>query len=129
MLAIHRDPRGSPAFVSFLARNRPRKARLSFSLCIQLLLFCLPLCGVDRDRRLSQLDHTAWTYIDGAPGQVNALAQTTDGYLWMGTATGLFRFDGIRFQAYKQLSGQNFSQRKVVSLFAVPDGGLWVGYW
>ena len=57
------------------------------------------------------------------------MAQTTDGYLWLGTATGLFRFDGIRFQAYKPQSGQAFPQRNVVSLFAVPDGGLWVGYW
>ena len=67
--------------------------------------------------------------IEGAPGEVNALAQTTDGYLWLGTATGLFRFDGIRFQPYKPQSGQAFPQRNVVSLFAVPDGGLWVGYW
>jgi PAS domain S-box-containing protein len=57
------------------------------------------------------------------------LAQTTDGYLWVGAATGLFRFDGIRFQSFKPQSGQAFPQRNVVSLFAVPDGGLWVGYW
>ena len=66
--------------------------------------------------------------MEGAPGEVNALAQTTDGYLWLGTATGLFRFDGIRFQPYRPQSGQAFSQRNVVSLFAVPDGGLWVSY-
>jgi len=60
---------------------------------------------------------------------LRALAQTTDGYLWLGTATGLFCFDGIRFQLYKPQSGQAFPQRSVVSLFAVPDGGLWVGYW
>jgi len=67
--------------------------------------------------------------MDGAPGQVHALAQTTDGYLWLGTATGLFRFDGIRFQPYEPSSGQAFPQRNVYSLFAAPDGGLWVGYW
>ena len=89
----------------------------------------MPLYGIDRDRSLDQLDHTGWTYIEGAPGEVNALAQTTDGYLWLGTATGLFRFDGVRFQSYKPQSGQAFPQRNVVSLFAVPDGGLWVGYW
>lgn len=90
---------------------------------------CLPLYGIDRDRALDQLYHTGWTYIEGAPGQVHALAQTADGYLWLGTATGLFRFDGIRFHPYKPQSGQSFPQRNVVSLFAEPDGGLWVGYW
>ena len=79
--------------------------------------------------RSSPAQHTAWTFKDGAPGEIYALAQTTDGYLWLGTATGLFRFDGIRFEPYKPQSGQAFPQRSVVSLFAVPDGGLWVGYW
>ena len=67
--------------------------------------------------------------MEGAPGEVRALAQTTDGYLWLGTATGLFRFDGIRFEPYKPQSGRPFPQRSVASLFAVPDGGLWVSYW
>ena len=98
-------------------------------LCLVVLFFCIPLYGIDRDRTLAQLHHTGWTYIEGAPGQVRALAQTTDGYLWLGTATGLFRYDGIQFQAYKPQSGQAFPQRNVVSLFATPDGGLWVGYW
>jgi PAS domain S-box-containing protein len=94
-----------------------------------ILLLCTPLYGIDRDRTLAQLYHTGWTYAEGAPGEVNALAQTTDGYLWLGTGTGLFRSDGIRFQPYKPQSGQAFPQRSVISLFAVPDGGLWVGYW
>ena len=67
-------------------------------LYLSILLLCLPLYGIDRDRALDQLYHTGWTYIEGAPGQVHALAQTTDGYLWLGTATGLFRFDGIQFE-------------------------------
>ena len=98
-------------------------------LYLSILLLCLPLYGIDRDRALDQLYHTGWTYIEGAPGQVHALAQTTDGYLWLGTATGLFRFDGIQFEVYKPQSGQTFPRRNVVSLFAAPDGGLWVGYW
>ena len=99
------------------------------SLWILLILLLYSLHGIDRDRRLDQLYHTGWTFTEGAPGEVHALAQTTDGYLWLGTATGLFRFDGIRFQPYKPQSGQAFPQRSVASLFAVPDGGLWVGYW
>ena len=111
------------------ARNTTRSGRFGFWLCSWLLFLSVPLYGIDRDRSLDQLDHTGWTYIEGSPGEVNALAQTTDGYLWLGTATGLFRFDGVRFQSYKPQSGQAFPQRNVVSLFAAPDGGLWVGYW
>ena len=99
-------------------------------LWILLILFrCIQSHGIDRDQKLAELYHTAWTFKDGAPAEIHALAQTTDGFLWLGTARGLFRFDGIRFEPYKPQSGQAFPQRNVVSLFAVPDGGLWVGYW
>jgi len=129
MMGIQRDPEQSTDFVRSLARNLRRQRRFGLWLCSWLLFLCLPLYAIDRDRRLDQLYHTGWTYIEGAPGEVRALAQTTDGYMWLGTATGLFRFDGIRFQPYKPQSGQAFPQRNVVSLFATPDGGLWVGYW
>jgi len=127
MLGIQRDPGQLTDFVRPPARNPRRQRRVRFWLCS--LLLCAPLYGIDRDRRLDQLDHTRWTHMEGAPGEVRALAQTTDRYLWLGTATGLFRFDGIRFEPYKPQSGQPFPQRSVASLFAVPDGGLWVSYW
>src|SRR5262249_1157960 len=109
-------------------RNPHCQRIFGFWLCCWVLFLCVPVYGIDRGRRLEELDHASWAYTKGAPGAVNALAQTTDGYLWLGTATGLFRFDGIRFQPYKPQSGQSFPQRNVLSLFAVPDGGLWVGY-
>src|SRR4051812_18995912 len=126
--AIQRYPEQLTHFVRSLARNPTRQRTFGFWLSSCLLFLCVPLYGIDRDRRLDQLYHTSWTSIEGAPGEINALSQTTDGYLWLGTASGLFRFDGIRFQPYKPQSGQAFPQRNVVSLFAVPDGGLWVGY-
>lgn len=56
--------------------------------------------ALDRDRALTQFHHTAWRASDGAPSQTSALAQTADGYLWIGSARGLFRFDGVRFETY-----------------------------
>src|SRR6476661_6041716 len=104
-------------------------ASRKYSLWILLILLpCIQLHGIDRDQKLAELYHAACTFKEGAPSEIHALAQTTDGFLWLGTATGLFRFDGIRFQPYKLQSGEAFPQRNVVSLFAVPDGGLWVGY-
>jgi len=115
--------------VRSLTRKLRHPRRIGFWLCAWLLFCCVPAYGIDRGRKLEELHHTGWTYTEGAPGEVHALAQTTDGYLWLGTATGLFRFDGIRFQPYTSQSGPAFPQRNVLSLFAVPDGGLWVGYW
>ena len=109
-------------------RNSRRRTTFCFCLSVGLLFLSVPLYGIDRGRSLNELQHTSWTYKEGAPGEIYALAQTRNGYLWLGTSTGLFRFDGIRFQPYKPESGQAFPQRSVFSLFAVPDGGLWVGY-
>jgi PAS domain S-box-containing protein len=94
-----------------------------------ILLHCFPLHAIDRDRKLADLYHTAWTFKNGAPAEIHALAQTRDGFLWLGSASGLFRFDGIRFQQYEPPPGQKFRQRGIRSLFATPDDGLWVGYW
>jgi ligand-binding sensor domain-containing protein len=107
----------------------PRYVVRTLEVCLFLALACSCAAAFDSDRTIAQFAHTAWGPKDGAPSEVHALAQTTDGYLWLGTATGLFRFDGMRFERYEPPSGQSFSQRNVYSLFASSDGGLWVGFW
>ena len=84
--------------------------------CFFILLFCAPLLGIDRDRRLEELYHTSWTTKDGAPSDIFAIAQTEDGYLWLGTTTGLVRFDGIHFENYEPPFGQAFPAKNVSSL-------------
>jgi len=56
-----------------------------------------------------------------------ALAQTTDGYLWVGTTDGLYRFDGLYFERYRPDTGP-LPSNSVSTLLSVSDGGLWVGY-
>ena len=92
------------------------------------LLLCPAAFGIDRDRRIDQLYHTGWTLKEGVAGAVRALAQTTDGYLWLGTATGLYRFDGVQFERYEPPLGPPLLKSNVLALRAVSDGGLWVGY-
>ncbi|HWA15489.1 MAG TPA: two-component regulator propeller domain-containing protein, partial [Gemmatimonadales bacterium] len=59
-------------------------------------------------RPLGQLIHTIWTpKIGGAPKGIRALAQTRDGYIWVGSYYGLYRFDGVRFLQYKSLTGDS----------------------
>lgn len=80
------------------------------------------------DLHITQLYHTAWTAKDGAPTGVESLAQTSDGYLWIAGAAGLFRFDGVRFERIDSVRRQRLPSSNVMTLFAPRTGGLWVGY-
>jgi signal transduction histidine kinase/streptogramin lyase len=113
--------------VSMPASSGPGKGVQGFSIIILALLLCTPAFCIDRDRQIEQLNHTAWTAKDGAPDKIVALAQTTDGYLWLGTNRGLFRFDGVTFESFKPRSGTGLPRNDVTALLAVPGGGLWVG--
>lgn len=98
-------------------------------LAIVSLLAGLPvsLPALDPHQPIDELYHTSWTARDGLSGSVSALAQTKDGYLWVGTSDGLYRFDGIEFEPYQPEAG-SFSAGSVSALLALPDGGLWIGY-
>jgi signal transduction histidine kinase/ligand-binding sensor domain-containing protein len=87
-----------------------------------------PLAALDPGRAITQLAHRSWGEKDGYPGLTYAIAQTRDGFLWLGTTGGLYRFDGIRFEHYEPPTGGRLQPGLVTSLFALPDGGLWIGY-
>src|SRR5204862_3047919 len=71
----------------------------------------------------------SWTDGDGGPlGNVYAIAQTADGYLWIGSDSGLLRFDGARFTQWESLSTTSLPKAAVTALSASPDGTLWVGF-
>jgi signal transduction histidine kinase/streptogramin lyase len=77
---------------------------------------------------LSEMYHSGLTIRDGVPSGIEAIAQTQDGYIWLGTDTGLFRFDGKSFERYHPTSGEDLLPGTIPSLMATSDGGLWVGY-
>lgn len=103
-----------------------RSRRFSW-LSLWCLLTCFRAFALDPNQPLSQLHHSTWTAKDGVSGAVAALAQTTDGFLWVGTSDGLLRFDGISFEKYKPERNQ-LPSTSVSALLAVPDGSLWIGY-
>ena len=75
-----------------------------------------------------QVGHDSWTFKEGAPADVQCLAQTNDGFLWLGGPNGLFRFDGTRFEPFSSPFGDRLLSNNLYSLFAPPSGGLWIGY-
>jgi ligand-binding sensor domain-containing protein len=67
-------------------------------LSICLFLFPAGMAALDPHTRISQYGHTAWRAQDGFVSNPNAITQTTDGYIWIATNDGLFRFDGVKFR-------------------------------
>ena len=84
--------------------------------------------AIDRPHRLAELQHIALTSRDGAPADAAAIAQTKDGYLWVGAASGLYRFDGINFERMTSLGGQSIADQPVIKLFTDREDGLWIGF-
>ncbi len=77
---------------------------------------------------LSELRHTAWTEVDGVPDAIGSLVQSSDGFLWIGSPTGLTRFDGVHFEKVALEQGGRLSSGQIYSLHAPASGGLWIGF-
>ena len=77
---------------------------------------------------VSQYAHTAWKIRDGfVKGSILSIAQTPDGYLWVGTAFGLSRFDGVRNVPWEPPPNQHLLSTVISRLVAARDGTLWIG--
>jgi len=84
--------------------------------------------ALDPSLDIDQYAHTAWTIREGFfRGNIYAIAQTPDGYLWLGTEFGLLRFDGNRSILWQPPSGQSLPGNGITSLLAASDGTLWIG--
>jgi signal transduction histidine kinase/ligand-binding sensor domain-containing protein len=90
-------------------------------------LLC-PRAGFAQTLDVSQYAHASWKISEGfSEGIIRAIAQTPDGYLWLGTEFGLRRFDGVRSVPWEPPAGQRLPNTDIRSLQSARDGRLWIG--
>lgn len=92
------------------------------------LLAVPPLLALDPGRPPNRYGHDVWLSRDGLPQEfVQAITQTSDGYLWIGSLGGLVRFDGVRFTVFDPSNAPGLKDARIVALCPGRDGALWIG--
>ena len=123
---------GRMEFVVTRAHSQKRRA-----VVLHLVFGCAMACAGLASQRVwagdagldvSQYAHTAWKVRDGfTKGPIIAIAQTPDGYLWLGTELGLYRFDGMRAVPWQAPNGDRLPSNDIRSLLVARDSTLWIG--
>jgi len=91
-------------------------------------VLCSRVFALDPRLSISQYAHTAWTFRDGlSTGNIFSMAQTPDGYFWLGGEFGIFRFDGVRAVPWQAPAGQELPEKFAFQLVSARDGTLWIG--
>ena len=102
------------------------------TLLLMAILFALGACAhaVDPAKAIKQYVRDDWGAKEGLPqGQIVAIVQTRDGYLWMATDDGLVRFNGAEFTIFKTANSE-LKNNGITALLEDPgDGTLWIGTW
>ena len=110
---------------------RRRAARLGKARRLVLLIrlsCCSCALALDPSLDINQYAHTTWKIGEGLTnGTITSIAQTPDGYLWLGTEFGLFRFDGVRSVRWQPRGSEHLPSSLIRSLLVSRDGTLWIG--
>ncbi len=100
------------------------------ALFVILAFLCLSCDGfaLDPSRKLTQYLLDSWEISEGLPqNSVQAILQTKDGYLWLGTQEGLARFDGVKFTTFNRRNTPALKSHYIFSLLEDNAGNLWIG--
>jgi streptogramin lyase len=113
-----------------MLRTRVKSCLLALSaitLLSGVLLTERSVFALDPKRKISHHRHNVWGTEQGLPqSTVLAIAQTRDGYLWVGTEKGLARFDGIRFTVYNKDNTPALEHERINALLEDNEGSLWI---
>ena len=100
-------------------------------LCAWLCLVEGTAAGLNPQQKITQYSLTQWGHRDGLPSTaIYAIAQTPDGFLWLGTSDGLVRFDGLRFLQVPLLKTDKSDATafgQVQTLKVDRTGAMWIG--
>ncbi|MDY0975908.1 histidine kinase [Massilia sp. CFBP9012] len=97
-------------------------------LALSLSLALLSPCGEAGAHGQDDYQRRVWTQQEGAPPDIGKLAQTSDGWLWLGTSDGVFRFDGVSFEQYTPPGHPALANRQVTDMHATDNGDLYISY-
>ena len=114
-----------------MVRSLQSRCSRAFPACLTLqflLLFASSALALDPGRAITQYIQSLWNTESGLPqNSVHAVAQTPNGYLWLGTEEGLTRFDGVEFTTYNHANTPALPSDYVQALAVDRDGALWIG--
>ncbi len=89
---------------------------------------CLPILAAAALREPLPYRIDSWHAEDGLPqSSVTSIAQSREGYLWLGTFGGLARFDGVKFKVFNTSNTPRLPSNRVLSVFQERSGALWLG--
>ena len=92
-------------------------------------LWCVCLASTSLAASLPNYITRLWTMDDGLPGSsVMNVIQSHDGYLWVGTYSGLARFDGVHFTVFDNGNAPEMPSPHVTCLFEDAEGAIWIGH-
>jgi signal transduction histidine kinase/streptogramin lyase len=112
----------------YAGMSREQKQRRVATALGILLACCACALALDPSLDISQYAHTSWKISDGLyKGTIHTIAQTPDGYLWLGTEFGLLRFDGVRMVPWQPPASEHLPNGPIRSLLTSRDGRLWIG--
>ena len=84
---------------------------------------------LDPEKAITQYMHDVWQIEEGLPqNTVQAIIQSQEGYLWLGTEEGLVRFNGSSFVTFDSKNTEAFNESNLVhTLFEDSKGRIWIG--
>ena len=107
-------------------RPQPRPGALAL-LLLAAVGAANPPAAAEPPIGITQLSRGTWSGSSGLPdGEIRALVQTRDGYIWAGSYTGIARFDGVQFTVFRSPQNPGLTAIPIEGLAEAPDGSLWI---